>query len=628
MALGRRRSSFTFALHAGVASPWCSPRSSSGCGALGWNALVYVSAGERVDPSLAARSVAVAATVVFVLSGIATPLLGALVDAAGWDALWLATARIAALGALLAAPAAAATRRRTRPEGFKAVFAYCMVAVRGRDLRGPGVSRPDRQRRGRRPDPRRRSSTGRVAPAQRLKEEELAQQLGISRTPIREALLVLQTEGLLEATPNRGATVRSYDVADARGDVRAAGAAREPRRAAGGHARHRRRSSTCSATSCDRFAALVGGDDVPAARRRRTASSTTRSSRPPTSERLTRHGAPGRRAAARLQVVRLVLAGAGVGPRTTTTCQLVEGARGAATASGRSSSCASTSSRPATCSCSTSAAGLPVAERGPRSGGRVTADGAPDGPARSPVSGSSSSGTLLAGPFTGRLLGDLGRRDHQGRGAGPARPDPRLGQGALRGPLALVAGAVAEQEVHHAQPRETRGQELLARARRARRRRHRELPAGDAREVESRLRPAQRGEPARDPRARLRLRADRARTRERAGFASVAEAMGGIRYINGFPGEPPPRMHLSLGDSLAGMFAAQGILAAIYWRDVARRRARAGRRRLADGGVLRAAREHRARVRPARDRPRPAGDEPQGHRAVATSSSRATTSGW
>ena len=53
----------------------------------------------------------------------------------------------------------------------------------------------------------------------------------------------------------------------------------------------------------------------------------------------------------------------------------------------------------------------------------------------------------------------------------------------------------------------------------------------------------------------------------RAGFASVAEAMGGIRYINGFPDEPPPRMHISLGDSLAGMFAAQGILAALYRRD-------------------------------------------------------------
>ena len=66
-----------------------------GLGALGWNALVYVSAGERVDPSLAGRSVAVAATVVFVLSAVVTPVLGALVDALGWDALWVATAGIA-----------------------------------------------------------------------------------------------------------------------------------------------------------------------------------------------------------------------------------------------------------------------------------------------------------------------------------------------------------------------------------------------------------------------------------------------------------------------------------------------------------------------------------------------------
>ena len=50
-----------------------------GLGALGWNALIYVSAGERVDPSLASRSVAVAATVVFVLSAVVTPVLGALV---------------------------------------------------------------------------------------------------------------------------------------------------------------------------------------------------------------------------------------------------------------------------------------------------------------------------------------------------------------------------------------------------------------------------------------------------------------------------------------------------------------------------------------------------------------------
>jgi crotonobetainyl-CoA:carnitine CoA-transferase CaiB-like acyl-CoA transferase len=54
---------------------------------------------------------------------------------------------------------------------------------------------------------------------------------------------------------------------------------------------------------------------------------------------------------------------------------------------------------------------------------------------------------------------------------------------------------------------------------------------------------------------------------DRPGFASVGEAMGGLRYINGFPDQPPPRMGISLGDTLAGMFAAQGVLMALYWRD-------------------------------------------------------------
>lgn len=56
---------------------------------------------------------------------------------------------------------------------------------------------------------------------------------------------------------------------------------------------------------------------------------------------------------------------------------------------------------------------------------------------------------------------------------------------------------------------------------------------------------------------------------KRAGFASVGEAMGGLRYINGYPNQPPPRTGISLGDSLAAMFAVQGILMALYWRDVA-----------------------------------------------------------
>ncbi|MER5427511.1 CaiB/BaiF CoA-transferase family protein [Streptomyces sp. NPDC002588] len=54
--------------------------------------------------------------------------------------------------------------------------------------------------------------------------------------------------------------------------------------------------------------------------------------------------------------------------------------------------------------------------------------------------------------------------------------------------------------------------------------------------------------------------------RHRPGYASVAEAMGGLRSINGFPGQAPPRMAVSLGDSLAGMFAVQGVLAALLHR--------------------------------------------------------------
>ncbi|TQF74938.1 CoA transferase [Rhodococcus spelaei] len=52
----------------------------------------------------------------------------------------------------------------------------------------------------------------------------------------------------------------------------------------------------------------------------------------------------------------------------------------------------------------------------------------------------------------------------------------------------------------------------------------------------------------------------------RAGYASVAEAVSGLRHLNGYPDQPPPRIALSLGDSLAGMFAVQGVLAALLAR--------------------------------------------------------------
>lgn len=53
----------------------------------------------------------------------------------------------------------------------------------------------------------------------------------------------------------------------------------------------------------------------------------------------------------------------------------------------------------------------------------------------------------------------------------------------------------------------------------------------------------------------------------RRGFASVCEAMGGLRYVTGHPGEPSVRPNLSLGDSLAAFQAVIGILLALRQRE-------------------------------------------------------------
>lgn len=52
----------------------------------------------------------------------------------------------------------------------------------------------------------------------------------------------------------------------------------------------------------------------------------------------------------------------------------------------------------------------------------------------------------------------------------------------------------------------------------------------------------------------------------RAGYGSIGEAMGGLRYVTGNPGMPPSRTGISLGDSLAGTFAALGGMVALHAR--------------------------------------------------------------
>lgn len=55
---------------------------------------------------------------------------------------------------------------------------------------------------------------------------------------------------------------------------------------------------------------------------------------------------------------------------------------------------------------------------------------------------------------------------------------------------------------------------------------------------------------------------------QKPGYASVAESIGGLRYVTGYPDRPPVRTGISLGDSLAGLHAALGVLMAVYHRDV------------------------------------------------------------
>jgi len=69
---------------------------------------------------------------------------------------------------------------------------------------------------------------------------------------------------------------------------------------------------------------------------------------------------------------------------------------------------------------------------------------------------------------------------------------------------------------------------------------------------------------------------------QRAGFGSIGEAMGGLRYVVGDPSMPPSRMGISIGDSLAATYAALGAMMAVHAR------ARTGRGQVVDSAIYEA----------------------------------------
>jgi formyl-CoA transferase len=174
-------------------------------------------------------------------------------------------------------------------------------------------------------------------------------------------------------------------------------------------------------------------------------------------------------------------------------------------------------------------------------------------------------GTVVAGPFAGRLLADMGAEVIKVEA--PDRPDPLRdwGQESYKGHRLWWTVHARNKECITLNLRTPEGQQLLL-----------DLIA-QADVVVENFRPG--------TLERWNLGYERMRVvnpgivlarisgfgqtgpySERAGYASVAEAMGGLRAINGFVGEAPPRMAISLGDSLGGMFAVQGILAALLRR--------------------------------------------------------------
>lgn len=58
--------------------------------------------------------------------------------------------------------------------------------------------------------------------------------------------------------------------------------------------------------------------------------------------------------------------------------------------------------------------------------------------------------------------------------------------------------------------------------------------------------------------------------KSRPGFGNIAESMGGLRYVTGFPDRPPVRVGISLGDEVASLYAVIGLLMSLLRKERAR----------------------------------------------------------
>jgi crotonobetainyl-CoA:carnitine CoA-transferase CaiB-like acyl-CoA transferase len=186
-------------------------------------------------------------------------------------------------------------------------------------------------------------------------------------------------------------------------------------------------------------------------------------------------------------------------------------------------------------------------------------------------------GQLIAGPFCGQLLGDLGAEVIKVESPGQGDPMREWGQGV---PVWWSVIARNKKSIT-LNLRETRGQALL-----------RKLVAQADVLIEN-FRPGTMekwglGYPelADINRRLIMVRVSgfgqTGPYAARAGYGSIGEAMGGIRNLAGDPDRPPSRVGLSIGDSLAATFACVGTLAALHGRE------RSGRGQVVDSAIYEA----------------------------------------
>ncbi|MEW9528862.1 GntR family transcriptional regulator [Microbispora sp. NPDC049125] len=102
--------------------------------------------------------------------------------------------------------------------------------------------------------------SGRIKPGETLVERRLAEQLGVSKTPVREALIGLASTGLVVISPNRGVSVRVLDAADLR-KAQEVRLLLEPWAVAGSTRLRRPATAATARLALDEARELLPGDD-------------------------------------------------------------------------------------------------------------------------------------------------------------------------------------------------------------------------------------------------------------------------------------------------------------------------------------------------------------------------------